>query len=62
MKATKETKLGRPPMKETEKRIYSYKVRLTESENKYLQKITKSHKTTASEIIRESITRFQSIA
>jgi hypothetical protein len=61
MKATKETKVGRPPMKPTEKRMYTYAVRLTESENKQLQKITKSHKTTASEIIRSSITRFQAL-
>ena len=56
MKATtKEIKVGRPPMKETEKRMYTYAVRLTEDENKHLQKIVKSYKTTASEIIRQSL-------
>jgi len=59
---TRETKLGRPPIKATEKRVYMYNVRLTEDENKYLQKIVKSHKTTASEIIRSSITRFKKLA
>lgn len=55
MKATIKTKVGRPPLKQTEKRMYTYAVRLTEFENKHLQKITKSYNTTASEIIRQSI-------